>query len=237
VPAARIKADDEHALDGLAKYLPSVGLLIGLSLCVMQRVLSSVHANGLLAAGLIIFSWLWLTGGLHMDGFMDTADGVFSHRSRERMLEIMQDSRVGNFAVLAAISALSLKVFGLATGAAQAPAYAMLLTIPAWARACEVYAIGRFDYARQMGKGKVWHDTTRFPRDLILAILPVILISAAACFIDLKTTLIAVSATITAGVISAHWLNNQLGGHTGDTYGAVIEMAEFCGVTTAALFL
>ncbi|NJL73173.1 MAG: adenosylcobinamide-GDP ribazoletransferase, partial [Candidatus Competibacteraceae bacterium] len=63
---------------------------------------------------LLAVLWLLLTGGLHMDGLMDTADGIFSHQSRERMLEIMHDPRVGNFGVLSGVSVLLIKITGMA---------------------------------------------------------------------------------------------------------------------------
>jgi cobalamin 5'-phosphate synthase/cobalamin synthase len=225
---------DESLLEGLAKYLPTVGLLIGVMLALLAAVLDFKQTNNLLSASIVIFSWLWSTGGLHMDGFMDTADGVFSHRSRERMLEIMQDSRVGNFAVLAAISLLALKIFALASMSAR-HICVVLLIVPAWARACEVYAIGRFAYARAAGKGKIWHDTTDFPRDLAAAAIPVALATAVAVYFNGRTALIASGATIAGGVLTAHWLNNKLNGQTGDTYGAVVEAAETFGLVFAAI--
>lgn len=235
IPAASAAdLSDETALEGLAKYLPSVGLIIGSIMACACLVIVHAHTNTMLAAAVLILGWLWLTGGLHMDGFMDTADGVFSHRSRERMLEIMQDSRVGNFAVLAAISILALKIFSLAA-LNSLQMVIVLLLVPAWARACEVYAIGRFDYARPFGKGKVWHDTMAYPRDLLIAVAPVAMTMAAAAYFDAKTALTASAATIMGGIITAHWLNNKVGGQTGDTYGAVVEAAETVGLLLATI--
>jgi adenosylcobinamide-GDP ribazoletransferase len=165
---------------------------------------------------------------------MDTADGIFSHRSKERMLEIMQDSRVGNFAVLVAITVIALKIFALQSLNLSVCIIAVLL-IPGWARACEVYAIGRFDYAREFGKGKIWHDTTIWPRDLFLSIIPMLLITAYVSQFNLKAVLQVTVGTIAGGLLSAHFLNAKLTGHTGDTYGAVVEIAELGGVLIAAL--
>ncbi len=225
---------DEESLEGLAKYLPAVGLLIGLIIATLSGALHCIHANRLLAAALVVSAWLWLTGGLHMDGFMDTADGVYSHRSRERMLEIMQDSRVGNFAVLAAITLLALKMFALAA-LPNTQACAALLIVPGWARACEVYAIGRFQYARTFGKGKVWHDSIKYPFDLVASSIPVILLTLLAASFNARAALIAAAATIIGGVLVAHWLNEKLQGHTGDTYGAVVEAAEAAGIILLGL--
>ncbi len=169
-----------------------------------------------------------------MDGLMDTADGFFSHRSRERMLEIMQDSRVGNFAVLVAITVIALKIASLQSLNLSTLIMAVLL-IPGWARACEVYAIGKFEYAREQGKGKIWHDTTVCPRDLLLSLIPMVLLTAYVYHFNAKAVVQVTVATIIGGVCSAHFLNAKLNGHTGDTYGAVVEVAELVGVSVVAI--
>jgi adenosylcobinamide-GDP ribazoletransferase len=227
-------SEDESLLKGLSKFLPLVGLILGAILALITFALTQLHMSSLLLAAIITFKWLWLTGGLHMDGLMDTADGIFSHRSKERMLEIMQDSRVGNFAVLVAITVIALKIFALQSLNLSVFIIAVLL-IPGWARACEVYAIGRFDYAREFGKGKIWHDTTIWPRDLFLSIIPMLLLTAYMSQFNLKAVLQVTVGTIASGLLCAHFLNAKLTGHTGDTYGAVVEIAELGGVLIAAL--
>jgi adenosylcobinamide-GDP ribazoletransferase len=226
--------EDESMLHGLSKYLPLVGLFIGLALTLIVFALAQFHLNPLLLATIITFKWLWLSGGLHMDGLMDTADGFFSHRSRERMLEIMQDSRVGNFAVLVAITVISLKIASLQSVNLSTLIIAVLL-VPGWARACEVYAIGKFEYAREQGKGKIWHDTTVWPRDLFLSIIPMVLVTLCVYQFNAKAVVQVTLATIIGGVCAAHFLNAKLNGQTGDTYGAVVEIAELIGVSIVAI--
>jgi cobalamin 5'-phosphate synthase/cobalamin synthase len=242
-------ADEESVLHGLAKYLPAAGLTIGFLISLLLVLLTKLGVESLLASCIVVLCWLWLTGGLHMDGLMDTTDGVFSHRSRERMLEIMQDSRVGNFAVLIAISSLSIKVFALHAllklsesvkefdtyTLLSMPAIAVILIVPAWARFCEVYAIGRFKYARAQGKGQIWHDSIKYPSDLFVALIPVAIITTAAVFIWGNVALIAAGTTLSGGILTAFWLNAKLGGQTGDTYGAVVEAAETIGLLFSAL--
>jgi adenosylcobinamide-GDP ribazoletransferase len=228
--------EDEDAFRGLAKYLPTVGLLIGAVLLCEERLLAVLQVNILLSAALLTMTWLWLTGGLHMDGLMDTADGIFSHRSKERILEIMRDSRAGNFAILVAITALTLKVLGLAVFQGS-DLSVILFLVPALARACEVYAIGRFNYARREGKGKIWHESTVFPLHFAISLLPVLLAAAfASRFVSFKLVSVLFLATVLGGMIVAHWLDLKVGGHTGDTYGAVVEASEVIGIVTAAIF-
>ena len=226
----------EETFSGLSKFLPFVGMLISALLVLASYALNFFHTNALLASTIIICLWLSITGGLHMDGLMDTADGIFSHRSKERMLEIMQDSRVGNFAVLVSTVVILVKIAALQT---LSPGQALIAValVPGWARACEVYAIGRFEYARLSGKGKIWHDSTRMPADLILATIPIMLLTAVLAVFSTKLALLVTAGTILAGVFTAHFLNKKISGHTGDTYGAVVELAEVAGILCATLSL
>lgn len=89
-------------------YYPLVGLVLGVWQVVAALILSALLPVSVAAIIVLILS-VALTGGLHLDGWMDTADGVLSHRSRERMLAIMKDSRVGAMGVIAAVLLLSLQ--------------------------------------------------------------------------------------------------------------------------------
>jgi len=229
-----LEASDDM-LSGLSKYLPTVGLLIGLCLFLSAKVLAVVHAPHLVQGAILTVFWFVFTSGLHLDGLMDTADGIFSHQSPVRMLEIMQDPRVGNFGVIIGILLLMTKFAALSSLAAPI-LFASLFLVPAWARLAQVYAIGKFSYLREQGKGKIWHDTTNYPTDFWIAgFLPL------ACTIGVlyKTNtlmfLAVPAATLLAGFICAHWLNKKLDGHTGDTYGATVEFAEAAGLLTATI--
>jgi hypothetical protein len=140
------KSKLESDLAGLAKYLPSVGLLIGAFLLALALAcLLFFKASNIVTGAILVVAWLCATGGLHFDGLMDSADGVFSHRSKERMLEIMQDPHVGNFGVMTGISVFVLKLTALAS-LCEHPSllFPALVLAPAWARWSELYAIAMF---------------------------------------------------------------------------------------------
>ncbi|MDD2497634.1 MAG: adenosylcobinamide-GDP ribazoletransferase, partial [Desulfitobacteriaceae bacterium] len=84
---------DEKDLGRTSRYFPLVGLIIGLLVAGVAYVFGGIDRQ--LGAVAAILTGVILTGGLHLDGFMDTADGIFSARKRDKMLEIMKDSRVG----------------------------------------------------------------------------------------------------------------------------------------------
>lgn len=223
-----------ESICGLSKYLPAVGLLIGGLLALIWFLLLKAHVANLLLGFSLTLALLTITGCLHLDGLMDTADGIFSHQNRQRMLEIMADSRVGNFGVIAGVNIILVKVICLSL----LPLSCMLpvlILVPCWARWCEVYTIARFPYLRAEGKGKVWHDSTTYPQDLyVAALLPA---SATSIFLvtGIWQGIVIATLTIFSGIIAAHWLKHKLGGHTGDTYGAVVELAEAGALLTTTI--
>lgn len=223
------------SLDSLSKYLPLVGLVISIVLETILCACIKTNVPPLVRALIITMAWVVITGGIHLDGLMDTADGLFSHRSRERMLEIMRDSRVGNFGAIAGVFVILTKLMTLAS-VSVAPTFVLLALIPSCARFAETLTIACFPYAREEGMGKVWHETTKVPGDLFLAaIVPVALTAVVSVYADPAIALITSAATICAGMFAAWRINGTLQGHTGDTYGAVVEIAEVGGLLLATI--
>jgi adenosylcobinamide-GDP ribazoletransferase len=151
-------------------------------------------------------------------------------------LEIMSDSRVGNFGAITGFCVLLLKLAALSS-LSYIVIIPIFLVVPAWARWAESYAIGAFPYLRETGMGKVWHDTMVYPRDLAIgAVVPLILTAAAVWYLGI-VAFVATVFTIIGGIVTAQWINSILGGQTGDTYGAVVELAETAGLVSTALFI
>lgn len=235
LPLTRIDFSEANLFDGLSKYLPCAGIIIGIILFALNSALSISRAEPMVTAFLLTATWLILTNGLHFDGLMDTADGIFSHQSKERMLEIMSDSRVGNFGAVTGFITL-LGKFAAIYSLNGSSLGACLIVIPAWSRWCELYAIGKFPYAKEQGKGKVWHDTTVFPLDLAKGALPPLAVTAAFGLAGHSMVWSAMICTMLAGIVFSKIMNNKLGGQTGDTYGATVEISEFCALLSLAVF-
>ena len=229
---------DETTLSGLAKYLSLVGVLIGVILVFEATLLIWLNTAPILTGVILGLSWLAITGGIHMDGLMDTADGIFSRQSLERMLEIMSDPRVGNFGAMSGFAVLMLKAAALSCIANVPHLVLALLLIPTWARWCETVAIGAFPYAKPEGMGKIWHDTTKFPADLVTATIPPLAFSiACVSSAGWQAVVVIAGTTITGGLLAASMFARLFKGQTGDTYGAVVEFAETIGLTLAAIIL
>ena len=131
---------------------PYVGLIIGLILALLYGILSPFIPLVPLMLILVIAEFL-ITGGLHADGLMDTSDVLFSGRERDRKLEIMKDSRIGSFGVVAFVFVTLLK-WQLLTAIPTAEFIPMaLIMMPLMSRWSLVLSIRSYPYAREQGMG------------------------------------------------------------------------------------
>lgn len=221
-------------LSGLSRYLPAVGIFIGLLLFCLFYACRLLDAASEVTALVVVIGWLLITGCLHLDGLMDSADGLFSCRDRKRMLEIMKDSRAGNFGVISGILLILSKLIPLVCLAQYWAALALLI-LPVWSRCLEVGAIVFYPYAREEGFGKIWHDSSK-QRDFVIACLIALSYSLLLCFcLHTLDCLLVIPLAILPGALFTLFVHRLLGGQTGDTYGACVEFSEAAGLILLAL--
>lgn len=200
---------------------------MGLALAALDAALSSQLPVSVVSA-LVLVAGTMLTGGLHVDGLMDTCDGVFGGRTRERRLEIMRDSRVGSFGALAGALQLLLKYAALVSLPADLRGAALVvgLTGGRWAMVVSTWL---FRYARPEGLGRAFKDGVRVSDVLLATALAAGLCWAAFGLLGLAALLGAAAVVGLGGA----FLAGRLGGLTGDCYGALSEVVEV-GVLVAA---
>ena len=212
-------------------YFPLVGLVIGFLLAAVNYGLFYIETPLFLRVTLLLLAEIIITGGLMYDGFMDTADGVFSARSRERMLEIMKDSHVGSNAVLAIIILLLLKIAAYLELSGETLTW-VLLTMSVATRTFMVVFIVNFPYARKEGIG---HMFTKYAKPFYTYIAFAVCAGIiAACGLQY---LAVAGICFTVTLIIAQYLKTQLGGLTGDTYGALTECGNVIYLLTAVFLL
>ena len=212
-------------------YFPLVGLVIGSLLAAVNYSLFYIETPFFLRVTLLLLAEIIITGGLMYDGFMDTADGVFSARSRERMLEIMKDSHVGSNAVLAIIILLLLKIAAYLELSGETLTW-VLLTMSVATRTFMVVFIVNFPYARKEGIG---HMFTKYAKPFYTYIAFAVCAGIiAACGLQY---LAVAGICFTVTLIIAQYLKTQLGGLTGDTYGALTECGNVIYLLTAVFLL
>lgn len=207
-------------------FYPVVGLLIGGLLVAADSALS--HAPMLPRAALVLAAWVLITGALHLDGLADSADAwIGGHGDRERTLAIMKDPCSGPVGVTALVLTLLLKFAALASLPDPMRVPALLLAAIS-ARTLLPLLFLTTPYARPVGLGATL--AAHLPRRaaaLIVAIAAVALITALG--MAAVGALIAALATF---AVLRRLMHQRLGGTTGDTAGALVELAE-CAVLIA----
>lgn len=220
-----IPALDEYpGLKGTLPWFPAVGLLIGILLFSLNALLGDAPA--LLNAALTLAAWIAITGALHLDGVADCADAfVGGHGDREKILHIMKDSHTGAMGVVAVVVLLLIKFAALASltefGAA-------LLLAPLLARAALPVLFLTTPYVRDTGMGsELGHGGEMAWRSVIISALVALLFGWAG--------IVALVGAFIGYAWMHHTMMNRIGGSTGDTAGATVEVVETAVLVLLAL--
>jgi len=197
-----------------------IGIIIGLILAglywLLRLILPSAVVDVLLLVCLVV-----LTGGLHLDGFVDTCDGIGGHKTPEARWQVMHDSRAGAFGIVGVCCLLLVKYISLSS----VPDNLMMVTLvlmPVVSRWAMVYAIFAYPYARPSGLGKAFKQEASWRRltmATLVALAVVIALARLPGFVIMAGVWVIV-------VAMAAYLKGRFSGLTGDTYGAINEVAE-----------
>ena len=222
----RFKSERYNLIMGL---FPVIGFLIGIILVgigfgLVQFGFRDQHT---ITVSLLLVLLTLLTGALHVDGLADTADGVLGGATPERRLEIMRDSRIGAFGAIAICLDYLLRFCALKeimdVDQFLVLTAASLCLFPIVGRWCQVLGAALCKYARKdEGVGKAFLDSVSWPAFVFGGILPVAL-----CGVLLGLTgILMLAAAVVASLIVIFIVWRRIGGMTGDTLGAVNEVAE-----------
>lgn len=215
-------------LAGAAWAFPLVGIAVGAiaGAAVYLAALPSLHplACALLGLGVQV----WITGALHEDGLADVADGFGAH-DRARRLEIMRDSRIGSFGVLALVFSVGLRVALLSGLNGPERAWLAMIAAAAISRAVLVPVMAWVAPARPDGLAK---DAGK-PTIAAVLMASAIAIGVAFALLNPVAAILALILAAGAAAVLSIWARRALGGQTGDVLGAIQQIAEI-GVFTAA---
>ncbi|WP_418964652.1 adenosylcobinamide-GDP ribazoletransferase [Cetobacterium sp.] len=221
---------DSKALGKGMKWFPLVGLVIGIINLVVALVLETFIPSPILMGIILVTLDVIITGGLHLDGLADTFDGIFSYRSKQKMLEIMKDSRVGTNGVLVLILYFIFKIaflvetselFGINQGV-------IMLIVPVLSRINSVVNCAFEPYARATGMGKTFVDNTDKGGLLIsYATVTAILYGISQYFmLPFISLFIVLNILVICGFFFGKLMTRKIGGITGDTLGALLELSS-----------
>jgi adenosylcobinamide-GDP ribazoletransferase len=215
-----------EAIGRSASVFPVIGALVGVAEVVVlwtcRRAMPPTPT-----ATVIVLTGIVLTGGLHLDGLADMADGFGGGRTRDDVLRIMRDHQIGTYGAIALIMTLLLQISAIASLIERDVAARFLVIAPAASRWAMVLLGRRLPYARpDAGLGRALTDHVRdrevwASTALVLAITTVL--ARGSGIIGLAIAL-AITLALTAGVGFVCW--RRIGGITGDTLGANAVLCE-----------
>lgn len=221
----RVKYNDQLPSKSMLFY-PLIGTIIGLILVSLDIIFSFVFSDNINNV-LLLIGLVYITGGLHLDGFIDTIDGIFSCREKDKILEIMHDSLIGSFGAIAIILLLLLK-YNLFLELGSDIRLPLFILMPSISRWVVVVAAYRYPLATssKLGKGFNYYLTRKeiTIASIYLVLLCLLIIYIFSFSIYLVLALILGSYFIM--VLFANFIIKKIDGLTGDVYGAINEITE-----------
>ncbi len=214
VDLGEVKDEDMHK--GFL-YYPVVGLIIGLCDMVVYLLVTCIlpEVFGILFA---ILTNLCVTGAFHLDGLSDTADGIYSARKRERMLEIMKDSRIGTNGAIAMCFDLALKFAGIYYSDMK---WLMILLMPIAGKMVQGAIVYKAIYPREKGIG-IYVGTISLG-----TVIGTVLLGMIAMILAFSYWGILIYAVLFLfAYLFRRYITGKIGGITGDVMGAGSELSE-----------
>lgn len=221
IPSPWWRGASRKEFAGSLPYYPVIGLLIGLLLAAIYWLASSFLPIWV-SSTIVVTALVVITGGMHLDGLIDAVDGVAaSHKDPDIGKDVMKKPGIGAFGAVAVILILILKIVLIAS-IPDEWMMAALIIMPVVSRWTMVYTLFAYPYARPQGAGNELKQATGW-RSFLLAT-----IAAAAVSIVIAgwASLAIVLPVWLFTVIAANYFSRRFDGLTGDTYGAINEMAE-----------
>lgn len=231
LPFRRQIAWDKARVKWSVRAFPLIGLIAGLLLTIQLFLFINYTPFSELFISLwLLFFGVLFTGGLHLDGWMDMSDAVFSYRDTERKLEIMSDSRVGAFGVISLLFLLSFRFLFIyeVLQVMTMNSLIMIAMIPCLSRTAAGMLLVTGKPAKATGMAAAYNGFLA-KNDLFFILSFVIVVSGLVIFFEnslLRPFLVLIPACLILSFFAKHFFSMQFGGITGDTIGALLEGEE-----------
>jgi adenosylcobinamide-GDP ribazoletransferase len=229
VPVPRWVGWTPQWMNDSARHFPAIGLVVG-GVAAMVMWAAALWWPAAIAVVLSMAATIWLTGAFHEDGLADTCDGLGGSEDRTRALAIMKDSRLGTYGAVALFCVLALKAVAL-HGLLSRDLVAALAVLPlahAWSRVAPVVLLRVLPYGGDAEHAKAKPmaqqvDGLAFGVALMWALIAGI---GATAFVPITSLWFAALAVAGVTALMARWLQQRLGGYTGDALGATQQFSE-----------
>lgn len=217
-PAVIRRPFTEKELGRSVGYFPLVGLSIGVVLFVVMNGITNFFSIQVSAAVVLVL-WVVITRAIHLDGFLDTCDGLFGGDTPEKRLLIMRDSRVGAFALVGG-GVLLITMFSAIESSKNM--VGSLLLAPVFGRWALSFALVAFPYARPEGMGRALKNNSHWPQWLLASLTTLII----AWFVGKWLGLIVFGLVLIISLLWLRYVLRLIPGLTGDIYGATCVLVE-----------
>lgn len=233
IPVRLAKVEDADFPASMT-WFPAVGAVIGMVLALAFYLLHVLALPGEAIAAMVLVVSVVITGGLHLDGLSDCADGFYAGRSKEDVLRIMDDSHIGAMGTIVICCAL-LARYGLLVGlletvsaADMAATLIVSTTVSRWAM---VFSSVVLAPAKEHGLGHRFVVGLRRPHWIIATIMACVF---SIVLMEMNGLILLVTGLILT-LVTAIFVKRRIGGLTGDTLGATCEIAEVGTLFAACL--
>ncbi|KAA9009811.1 adenosylcobinamide-GDP ribazoletransferase [Histidinibacterium aquaticum] len=220
----------DHARGARAAWAwPLAGLAVGVLAGLAAEIGGWLGLPPAVVAGVALTAMALATGGLHQDGLSDTADGLWGGHDRARRLEIMRDSRVGSYGVLALVLVLGMQWAALSALAAEGAIWPALIVAAMASRASMAGVMAALPHAREDGLSRL----TGRPSTATAGAAAVLAFIAALGLTPGGAILLAVLLPLAAALVATA-AKAKIGGQTGDVLGATQQVTELLALATLA---
>ncbi|MPQ44153.1 adenosylcobinamide-GDP ribazoletransferase [Clostridium tarantellae] len=219
LPVGNIDFSDDNFVKAI-KYTPIVGIIIGIILSSFTFFMRPLFQKEVVAFFIVVL-YIFITGGLHLDGLSDTCDGIFSNRSPERILEIMKDSRVGSFGVISMILIIVGNIIFLMNSSLLVVFLFVIVGKCSVMISCKTS-----QYSRESGMGKTFVENAGKLPSLIIVIIITMVIILISLFTNNINIIIALFITYILSCFMTKNISKKINGITGDVLGFLAEVSQ-----------
>lgn len=229
---------DDGSLSETSGMFAIAGVVIALPVAVIAALLHEIGTDKMLIAALVLAAQTFIAGALHEDGLSDCVDGFWGGHKKERILEIMRDSRLGAYGTLALIFSILLKFSALNAVIDHINSiqlFILLIAISGISRGIMVWHWRELPPARQDGVAKhVGIPTHKALRENVI-VSAILLIMCILVGFSILNIVFAIPITILSVYLFTRLVDKKINGHTGDTIGASQQISEATLLLSLAL--
>lgn len=228
IPTPYIEWDDEGAKN-MMKFYPIIGLIVGGIWSSVYYLIDALNISSVLKCVIIMIVPFCITGMLHLDGFMDVCDAIFSRRERKEKIRILKDSSTGAFSVISLVMLFFLQFGGIYSVLEKNVTSFILIIIPIISRSTVAYFLLSRATIKESTLGTYFKKGTNIQDRIIMLVSLLMMLIVSYVLLNIKGIILV--ASITLGITAAvNKCRKEFGGISGDVAGFALVIGEVIGI-------